>query len=285
LRQTCLGLLGWPRLGLAAVALERDRRGRLILATFINERGPFRFALDTGASLTVIARELAADLHLQSADTADVLIRGSTEDKPSKLVDIASLSVDQLHLDARRLGLVEPEQLDGLDGLLGADILQGSQIDLQLRDGQANIGAMIDVAGASGGVRLRTTRHFESLLAVAGRIQSTATPAILDTGAQRSIGNRALQRALGLHASDDANRAAVITGIAGGQTTADIIATPALHLGAISLAATNLLYADLPVFRSWGYHDRPALLLGMDLLAQLGRVLIDYRRTRVLIWR
>ncbi len=282
--QALLGLLVSPVLSNAAVLLRRDRRGRLIVPVFINERGPFQFAIDTGTSLTVISRQLAADLRLKAPATAAVLMQGSTEDKLSSLVEIAKLETDWISLGAWQLGLLGVDELDGVDGLLGADCLTGRQVDLHVRSGTAVLAESVERPLAGGASRLGVIRRFETLLAVRVAFGSTATVAILDTGAQRSVGNRPLQAALRLRPGDGIDRGAVVTGIAGGFTNADIIASPPLRLGAVQLKPGDVLFADLPIFERWDFARRPALLLGMDLLGQLGRVLVDYRRTRVLVW-
>ena len=51
-----LSLAGPVRAGAATMAT--DRLGRMTLQVFINERGPFRFALDSAATMSMIADDL-----------------------------------------------------------------------------------------------------------------------------------------------------------------------------------------------------------------------------------
>jgi hypothetical protein len=80
-RALALGALGLLAPGMAVAAPNEDyirskrgdpvdRFGRLTLSVEINDVGPFAFALDSAATLSVIAADLAADLGL--ADAGDV---------------------------------------------------------------------------------------------------------------------------------------------------------------------------------------------------------------------
>lgn len=289
-----LSLLRAAAPGLAATPLTRDRHGRVMAAVNINGRGPFRFAIDTAANLSMISSELAGDLRLRAAADPAVLIRGSLGQQAGHTVGIESLSVDELSLGARSLGILPVAQLGDADGLLGADCLTDCTLDLQLREAQLRIYRSRDAAATAaaattmamtlGGSRVAATRHFDSLLALRTQLGRVAVQAILDTGAQRSIGNLALQRALGLRSPGDTHSEAVLTGIDGSRRAAHVIATPPLRLGTVSLLPTPILYTDLPAFEQWGFSRQPSLLLGMDLIGLLGRVLVDYHSTRVLIW-
>lgn len=268
--------------------LARDRRGRLLAPVHINGRGPFNFVFDTGAGLSMISSFLAGQLRLKPAPDAKLLVQGSLGQLVSTRVAAERLTVDDLVATTPLLGVLDEAQLDGADGLLGVDVLQAQCMDLRLRAGElvffpADSGAArsMDITGA---VRVSADRHLDSLLALRASIGGIALSAILDTGAQRSVGNLALQRALGLQPPGTAESVSVLTGVDGSNARADVLVTPSLRLGGARLPPAPILYADLPVFERSGFARRPALLLGMDLLGQLGRVFVDFRRTRVLVW-
>ena len=74
-----LSLLGAvPAWAAAPSAVEIDRLGRMTLQVFINERGPFRFALDSAATMSLIADDLIETLQLtRDADvTLHTLLAG-----------------------------------------------------------------------------------------------------------------------------------------------------------------------------------------------------------------
>ena len=52
--------------------------------------------------------------------------------------------------------------------------------------------------------------------------------------------------------------------------------TGGLHLGNVSV-----FYADMHVFDIWGLKDKPAIVLGMDLLTEFKSVALDFGRSQV----
>jgi hypothetical protein len=54
-----------------------------------------------------------------------------------------------------------------------------------------------------------------------------------------------------------------------------------LRLGSITLRDVPMAFADVPPFQVFGLSDRPALLLGTDLLEAFRRVSLDFAARRV----
>jgi hypothetical protein len=57
----------------------------------------------------------------------------------------------------------------------------------------------------------------------------------------------------------------------------EIIATPAIELGAIHMLDPGVTFADLYIFKQWKLTAEPAILIGMDALGVLDTLIIDYR--------
>jgi hypothetical protein len=97
----------------------------LVLAPVtIQGQGPFMFAVDTGASTSLIARSLAQRLGLQAAGGAEPIsgIGGVTESIP---VQVSNWSTGPIHLPAMTIASASiPHERSGggLEGLLGSDI-------------------------------------------------------------------------------------------------------------------------------------------------------------------
>jgi predicted aspartyl protease len=92
---------------------------------FINGQGPFPFALDTGASVSLIDRELAGQLGLPIAGTPRE-VTGITGAEEAELVRVDQWQVGEVGLPAAMgvtVNLPEPSRGVGLQGLLGSDIL------------------------------------------------------------------------------------------------------------------------------------------------------------------
>ena len=129
--------------GLAATAagnpplpLERDAFGRVTVAVRVGDAGPFRFLIDTGASLSSVAPRVARRLDLPAAGRIHATSAGSDG-------TLALVRAPALELGWRRLRLpwlvVLPDDRDhplaGFDGILGQDVLRQLDYLIDLRRG------------------------------------------------------------------------------------------------------------------------------------------------------
>jgi hypothetical protein len=55
-----------------------------------------------------------------------------------------------------------------------------------------------------------------------------------------------------------------------------VAVVPNMRIGGISFTRFGLAFADLHTFDVWGLSDKPALLVGMDLLRLFSQVSIDF---------
>jgi hypothetical protein len=60
-----------------------------------------------------------------------------------------------------------------------------------------------------------------------------------------------------------------------------MIYLPFLRLGGLRLGNVPVIYADMSVFDLWGLKDKPAVILGMDLLTQFEMVALDFGQGQV----
>src|SRR5690606_32074176 len=102
----------------------------------------------------------------------------------------------------------------------------------------------------------------------------------IDSGAQYSIGNQALRRAVLARARNGGRLARPIPlyGVTGQSLSADLLQVDDLRLGGKRLGPTPLLFADLHCFAAMGLDGEPTLLVGADLLGRFRKVTIDFRR-------
>ena len=111
--------------------------------------------------------------------------------------------------------------------------------------------------------------------------------AFLDSGAQITCGNEALRDAL---MAADPGYAARMTRTqlisATGQTSeASLAPLPRLRLGGIGLNSIRAAFAPLHIFKLWGLNDRPAMLVGVDVLRNFDSVTLDFGRREVVFVR
>lgn len=258
---------------------------RVGAAVFIDNRGPFTFVIDTGAGATSIADTLADQLALPPLQP--VLVHGITEARVTRSVAVRRLQLSGLGFRDLTCPVFPRDQL-GADGLIGLDVLGRFRLRFDVVRRAASL-TMRGVAIVMGGdIQTGSRIRREGLRAVTGRfgqmmltqvtVDGQPTVAFIDSGAQYSIGNLALRRAITARRRDGGrlSRAVPIYGVTGQSLSADLARVDDLRLGATRLGATPMLFADLHCFQTLGLSDRPALLIGADILGRFREVTLDF---------
>ncbi|WP_374392959.1 aspartyl protease family protein [Sphingopyxis sp.] len=262
---------------------DLDATRRMAVQVMVGGQGPFSFLVDTGAERTVIARELAERLKLVEGEKLRLATIGGSATVASYRV--AALQMADLHLAPVDAPAFSGRHI-GAAGLIGVDMLEERRILIDFRKQSMQIletrkqsrplirddDAIVVMARNSAG----------RLILSDARLDGKRIDVIVDTGAQTSVGNLALQK---LVMQRRANRLPLI------ESTLDAVsgeAVPALRTAIKRIVITGMDVNDLPVsfadsqaFRALGLGDRPALLLGMDSLALFDRVEIDFPNKRV----
>ena len=101
---------------------------------------------------------------------------------------------------------------------------------------------------------------------------------VIDTGSDATIGNLALQRAVGHR---NASAEAMLTSVTGQQIMARVAYPRKLSIGELDINNIAIAYADSPVFETLALNRRPAMLLGMSELRLFKRVAIDFNTRKV----
>ena len=103
--------------------------------------------------------------------------------------------------------------------------------------------------------------------------------------AERTLGNRELQRRLALDRRDggDPGTLTRVYGATDAVQQGESVIAPEIRLGDATLDNLEVTFADLPVFRVWKLEQVPAMLIGMDLLGVVAQLNVDYRRAELQI--
>ncbi len=259
---------------------------RMALRVTINGRRGALFVLDTGAGRTCISEDLARAWNLPARPP--VLVHGLTAAQPAPTVHI-----DRLNLGGRRIpdlqAPVFPRAVLAADGLVGLDVLGRFRMDLNISSRRVRMtpsGPDVVAVGAAGyrATRLRSqerpARHgrFGALI-LTGLVEGREVDVFVDTGAQYSIGNLALLRSVG---GDPAGLERItVYGVTGQVLAAASGHVRDMRLGTQRLGSTPLLFADLHAFQVLELIERPALLIGADLLYRFREVTLDFGRSRM----
>ena len=259
------------------LALLRDASTRMTVKVEINGQGPYPFIIDTGADRTVISRELAGSLDLKPGAPVDLVSTGGVD-------RVQTAAIDSLKVGARTIRAVDAPVLAahdlGAEGMLGLDSLAGQRIVMDFKTGlMESVTSQADHDDDMT-VIVRARSRYGGLILVDAKIRGVAVYVILDTGSQSSIGNSVLRSLLRRNGLSDMASSEVVS-VTGRHTPVEIERVGRANIGPLVIDNMALAFADLSTFSRFHLEDKPALLLGMDVLALCKSVSIDFARREV----
>jgi predicted aspartyl protease len=258
------------------IAGKNDGHDRMTVPVHIGEHGPFRFIIDTGSQRSVLSTDLASQLALSPIEKRRIIgIAGS---------DIAETTVlDELALGRRSFTgllvlLFESEHI-GADGIVGIDSLQRQRVLIDFDRNRMTVGDAKSQGGNSGfEIVVTARRRSGQLIMTDAEIDGIKTSVVIDTGSNTSVGNRALQRALGQRNN---LTQAVLVSVTGQEVVADIGFARKLAIGDVAITNPIIAFTDGPAFEALDLDRRPAMMLGMRELRLFKRVAIDFSARKV----
>ena len=267
------------------------QQGLLAVPVTINDQGPYAFAIDSAANASVIAEDLAVRLGL--ADAGELTMHTVAASEQAATVRAPRLRTGALDVRDARLVVGGRANMDGLDGLLGTDLLAGLRLVLSFR-GRTRVsvtrprrgreraldGLLLDARAPMTG-----QQRFNGLLLIDALARTTRCKVIVDTGARMTIINSALAaqaNAQPMALPDGSSQSLVLSPTGRGAMTQAMV-LPELQLGGVRLTRISVLVGDLHTFAVWGLADEPAMLMGVDLLGLFQTVTIDLQRGELLL--
>jgi len=265
-------------------ATSSDRIGRIMAPVFVNGVGPFAFIVDTGASSSVISPRVVNRLALKPDPARAKLLRGITGSEVVSTVSVDSITAGDIRLERNQLPVVEPRVFADADGIFGADAFARGCLYVDF------IRATISIL-ENGCPRvddtwetIRAEMRFGGLPVVRAHVGRVPVLAIIDTGAERSLGNRALLAASGMEKMlDDPNTHRQVFAATSQAVFGHLLPSPAVRLGGIDVGNLHVVFGDFEVFRMWDAEKTPAIVIGMDVLGTSQAMMIDYRRRELRI--
>ena len=256
---------------------RRDQIGRIWAPVLINGRGPFRMVLDTGASHSAITALVALALGIPTDRSPPVILRGVTGFATVPTIRVDTLSVGDIAVDQTILPIV-PDALGGAEGVLGSEGLVGKRILIDFRHDRINITYSRNERSGPGFVSVPFHSLRGTLVVVDAFVGNVRCKAVIDTGGQVTIANLALKDALARVGAAQRSKIDTIVGATKDIEKGELMDTPAIALGAISIHDPGVTFGDLYIFKQWRLTAEPAILIGMDTLGLLDTLIIDYRR-------
>lgn len=255
----------------------RDRIGRIWAPVTIDGKGPLRLVLDTGASRSALTPAALNKLGIQPDLDRMVLLRGTTGSARVPTVRVGQVEIGDL-LAERQTMVVVDDAFGGADGVLATTALRDRRILADFRRDRIEITRSSGERAPPGFTTLRIKlldRHVPWVEAMVGGVR---VKAVIDTGAQSTIGNLALRDALLAKRREVDAREEGVIGVTGDLQEGRSMAAPAIQLERIMVRRARINFVDLHIFQRWQLRDEPAMLLGMDVIGVLDTVILDYRR-------
>jgi predicted aspartyl protease len=267
-----------PQPGAGEATRVLDGARRLTVQVYLNEQGPYAFLVDTGANASVISSVVMEQLGLPSGP--NVTLHGI-----AGVQTVGPVMLDKVRVGHReREGLmlsVLPDRYLSAPGILGMDWLGNQGLTLDVAGKRMHVGASLpktDEYSISVPAKLQRS----GLTLIEALAAGVPTLAFLDTGSTTTVGNQALMdAAIRQHGVTSDWTDLQLISLTGQTLTGRLAALKRLTLGTISLMNLPVVFGPVHTFDYWGISDRPALLLGMDVLNIFETVSLDSRRGAV----
>jgi predicted aspartyl protease len=268
---------------LFATPTQRDQSGRIVVPVMINGQGPFRFVLDTGANRSVLASHMLAKLGLTvSAENLSVELSGVTGQAIVRTVAVKQLQAGALELKNLDMPVIDAT-MAGLDGVLGTEGLEGKRLTVDFMNDRITIENSYNQRAPPGYLVISTQFRYGLLMVVDAMVGRVKTKAVIDTGAENSLGTESLRRTLQSQNTDRVAGSARVEGVTAEVQTGDLVFAPLIRFNNAEITGVKITYGDFHVFKLWELTDKPALLVGMDVLGTVNTLIIDYGRRELQI--
>jgi predicted aspartyl protease len=267
---------------LFALPTTRDHVGRVVVAVYVNGKGPFRFIVDTGATNSTITPELVRALGLKPTEMASIVLNGITGTAQVSAVTLDKLETGDLSVDELLVPIVASQVMVGADGILGAAGLTEKSLSVDFIRNRVEISTTVRFMVRAEARRLHATRVTHGLMILPLQVGRVHAFAVIDTGSERTLGNLALRDALNERRRP--GTVAKVTSVYGATAqvqAGEILRAPPLVIDTLRIEDVNVVYGDFHIFKVWDLQDKPAIVIGMDVLGTVSSLGIDFKNEDV----
>jgi predicted aspartyl protease len=266
---------------IAEIDFTLGPRGHLLVPVTVDGREQGLFALDTGATSSVLTPEFADRLGPDLERGVQMQYHGAHESADVQMAEIESLRMGEVSGDAGEAIIMDLSHVNGpdmtLDGIVGNSFLDRYDLVIDFPESRIELLELGSLADAAAGFSTATdiAKGMGALIYLDIVVNGQPMTALLDTGSGRSAINSAGVEALGLQVPPMPENPAMHL------MHAPAIPNLEITLGEATLTSdTPVHIMDLSVFEAIGLSDRPTMLLGTNFLRDR-RVGIDYSARRI----
>lgn len=259
----------------------RKARTRMTVEVQVNERGPYRFIVDSGADSSVIGWKVANALALPLGRPA--ILNGMTSTSRVDRVLVDSLTLGPSTVRALELPVLFERDVGG-DGMIGIDALVQQRLMMDFEQRLIKVeDARTQARRLDGEIVVTAHRRRGQLILTQVTAAGLPVEAVVDTGSEITIGNSALRDKIlrGSRSNRDKFVTVEVTGVTGVTLPLQVARIGELKLGSVTLRDVPIAFADVPPFEVFGLSKEPSLLLGTDLLETFRRVSLDFKARKV----
>ena len=113
--------------------LANPAKPLLLVPVLVNDKGPYEFALDTGASMTVLSINLASNLGIKAGATKEGVGAGGRV--KVSLTSVRSVAIGEAHFDKLEAVITDLSAISQavetkLDGIIGYNFLKNFKVTI-----------------------------------------------------------------------------------------------------------------------------------------------------------
>jgi len=246
-------------------------RSRMTVQVKINGEGPYKFIVDSGADTSVVGTKLAEELALPAGSPA--MLGGITEISAVERVLVDSLTLGPTTVTNLELPVLREGHI-GAEGMIGLDALVEQRLVLDFEERTIRVDdSATPRRRQSDQIVVRARLQRGQLILAQVKANGIPLDAVIDTGTEITIGNSLLREKL---IRRQEFQSLTVVGVTGKTTDLQLAFVRELRLGPIILRNVPIAFADVPPFEVFGIADKPALLLGTDLMEAFRKVSLDF---------
>jgi hypothetical protein len=291
-----LGLASLVRPAVATLPTAQPFRipayGRLVTDVFINGQGPFTFLIDTASSRSLIFEHVRAKVGLVPSQPDHLVVYGINDVAEAVPVKPDTLSIAGEAIHGLTLGVLPDEASAGPDGVLGVDVLARyfvvlDRASMQIRllpPGPDSAHAFADWSQAPLAAQPLKNMSIRFWYLKMSFNDHNFT-SLFDLGSSFTLLNWNAAEVLGVHKRDFLGKGLPP------QDLQDLFGktSPAVRVDNVTVRLPGkhwddhlIVVADAPVFRYFNADERPAAIVGLDLLGN-NSLAIDFAGGRLFI--